>query len=221
MAASLSRSNLRGFNLTRKRAFDLILLVPILLVTAPLMLVVALAIWLVDGEPILFRQVRLGMRGKPFELLKFRTMRQASDAAHREYAGRWISQGRVFGNRNGSGGALYKIANDPRVTRLGAFLRRFSIDELPQLINVLRGDMSLIGPRPAIPYEVQIYQDWHRRRLEAMPGLTGLWQVSGRNRLSFDEMVRLDIDYIEHWSLARDLAILARTPRAVIAGDCR
>jgi lipopolysaccharide/colanic/teichoic acid biosynthesis glycosyltransferase len=127
----------------------------------------------------------------------------------------------VFGNRNGPGGALYKIANDPRITRLGAFLRRLSIDELPQLINVLRGDMSLIGPRPAIPYEVQMYQDWHRRRLDAMPGLTGLWQVSGRNRLSFDEMVRLDIDYIEHWSLARDLAILARTPRAVIEGDCR
>jgi len=221
MAASLPHSGVQDFNPAKKRIFDLVVLVPILLVTAPLMLLVALAVWLVDGKPILFRQVRLGIGGKPFELLKFRTMREASDAAHREYAGRCISQGRVFGNRNRPGGALYKIANDPRITRLGAFLRRLSIDELPQLINVLRGDMSLIGPRPAIPYEVQMYQDWHRRRLDAMPGLTGLWQVSGRNRLSFDEMVRLDIDYIEHWSLARDLAILARTPRAVIEGDCR
>jgi lipopolysaccharide/colanic/teichoic acid biosynthesis glycosyltransferase len=221
MAASLPHSGVQDFNPAKKRIFDLVVLFPILLVTAPLMLLVALAVWLVDGKPILFRQVRLGIGGKPFELLKFRTMREASDAAHREYAGRWISQGRMSGNRNGPGEALYKLANDPRITRLGAFLRRLSIDELPQLINVLRGDMSLIGPRPAIPYEVQMYQDWHRRRLDAMPGLTGLWQVSGRNRLSFDEMVRLDIDYIEHWSLARDLAILARTPRAVIEGDCR
>jgi lipopolysaccharide/colanic/teichoic acid biosynthesis glycosyltransferase len=216
--ASLSHSNISGFNLTTKRVFDLIVLGPILLVVAPLMLLVALAIRFVDGRPILFRQVRLGKDGKPFGLLKFRTMRHASDAAHREYAGKWISQGRAFAN-GGAADTLYKIADDPRVTRLGAVLRRFSIDELPQLINVLRGEMSLIGPRPAIPYEVQMYQEWHRRRLDAMPGLTGLWQVSGRNRLSFDQMVRLDIDYIEHWSLLRDLAILARTPYAVIEGD--
>jgi lipopolysaccharide/colanic/teichoic acid biosynthesis glycosyltransferase len=113
------------------------------------------------------------------------------------------------------------MTNDPRITRLGAILRRFSIDELPQLINVLRGEMSLIGPRPAIPYELELYQDWHRRRLNALPGLTGPWQVGGRNRLSFDDMVRLDIEYIEGWSLARDFAILARTPRAVLAGDGR
>jgi lipopolysaccharide/colanic/teichoic acid biosynthesis glycosyltransferase len=217
MAASVTRSGIRGFNLTKKRLFDLVLLSPILLVAAPAMLLVGLAIRVLDGKPILFRQVRLGIGGKPFELLKFRTMRSASDAAHREYVGRWIA-GRPCADGKGAGG-LYKMTSDPRVTRLGDFLRRFSIDELPQLINVLRGDMSLIGPRPAIPYEVQMYQDWHRRRLTALPGLTGLWQVSGRNRLSFDEMVRLDIDYIDHWSLAGDIAILARTPRAVIAGD--
>ena len=218
MEASATRSGIRGFNLTKKRVFDLVVVCPLLLIAAPLMILVALAIWLFDGRPILFPQVRLGRGGAPFEMLKFRTMRQASDAAHRDYAGRWIAQGRAFSNGKGQG-ALYKMTSDPRITRLGAILRRFSVDELPQLINVVRGEMSLIGPRPAIPYELELYQDWHRRRLDALPGLTGLWQVSGRNRLSFDDMVRLDINYIEHWSLARDLAILARTPRAVLAGD--
>ena len=220
MEVSATRSDFQGFDLTKKRVFDLILLVPILLIAAPLMLLVALAIWIGDRRPILYRQTRIGIGGKPFELLKFRTMHQASDAAHREYTSRWISQGRVVGAVRARN-QLYKMTNDPRITRLGAILRRFSLDELPQLINVLRGEMSLIGPRPAIPYEVALYQDWHRQRLSALPGLTGLWQVNGRNRLSFDEMVRLDIDYIEHWSLARDLEILARTPRAVLQGDGR
>jgi lipopolysaccharide/colanic/teichoic acid biosynthesis glycosyltransferase len=218
MAASATRSRIGGFNLTKKRVFDLVLVCPLLLIAAPLMLLVAVAIWLFDGRPILFRQARLGRGATLFEMLKFRTMRQASDAAHRDYAGRWITQNRAFSNGKGRG-ALYKMTEDPRITRLGAILRRFSIDELPQLLNVVRGEMSLIGPRPALPYELELYRDWHRRRLEALPGLTGPWQVGGRNRLSFDEMVRLDIDYIEHWSLARDLAILARTPRAVLAGD--
>jgi len=221
MAASATRSDIGGFNLTRKRVLDLLLLCPILLFVGPLMLLTALAIRLCDGRPILFRQVRVGMGGRRFELLKFRTMRPASDADHRAYTARWIAQGRPFSSRNGNRTALYKMTQDPRITRLGAILRRFSIDELPQLINVLRGEMSLIGPRPALPYEVELYEDWHRHRLDALPGLTGLWQVSGRNRLSFDEMVRLDIDYIDHWSLARDLAILARTPRAVLQGDGR
>jgi lipopolysaccharide/colanic/teichoic acid biosynthesis glycosyltransferase len=218
MEVSATRSDFQGFDLAKKRLFDLILLVPILLITGPLMLLVGLAIWIVDGRPILYRQTRIGMGGKPFELLKFRTMRHASDAAHREYTSRWISQGRASGARHAQD-QLYKMTNDSRITRLGAILRRFSLDELPQVINVVRGEMSLIGPRPAIPYEVALYQDWHRQRLSALPGLTGLWQVSGRNRLSFDEMVRLDIDYIEHWSLARDVEILARTPRAVLQGD--
>jgi len=219
MAASATRSDIGGFNLTRKRVFDLMVLCPVLMVAAPVMLLTALAIRICDGRPILFRQVRLGMSGKPFEMLKFRTMSQASDAAHREYTSRWIAGGRPLNSR--AQGALYKMADDPRITRLGAILRRFSIDELPQLINVLRGEMSLIGPRPAIPYEVELYQSWHRRRLDAPPGMTGLWQVSGRNRLSFDEMVRLDIDYIDHWSIGRDLAILVRTPCAVLHGEGR
>ena len=225
MEASATHTGFQSFNVTKKRFFDLILLGPILLIAAPLMGLVALTIWIVDGRPILYRQTRLGIGGTPFELLKFRTMRQASDAAHREYVSRWISsdcRSGVNGARDGISNAnqIYKMTDDPRITRLGAVLRRFSLDELPQLINVLRGEMSLIGPRPAIPYEVAMYQDWHRRRLAALPGLTGLWQVSGRNRLSFDEMVRLDIDYIDHWSWG-DLAILARTPRAVVQGDGR
>jgi lipopolysaccharide/colanic/teichoic acid biosynthesis glycosyltransferase len=220
LAASVSRADVGSFIPGGKRVFDLVLLCAIMLLAGPIMLLAALAIRLVDGSPILFRQRRIGLNGKWFELLKFRTMWPlASDASHRTYVNRWIREGRAFGASAPS--ALYKIANDPRVTRLGAMLRRFSIDELPQLLNVLRGDMSVIGPRPAIPYEVEMYRDWHRRRLHALPGLTGLWQVSGRNRLSFDEMVRLDIEYIEHRSLAHDLAILARTPLAILQGDGR
>jgi lipopolysaccharide/colanic/teichoic acid biosynthesis glycosyltransferase len=219
MAVSITRPAIGTLNLTRKRVFDLMLVCPLLLVAAPLMIAAALVIWICDGRPILFRQARLGVGGKQFDLLKFRTMREASDAAHREYAAHWIAKGGPF--EIAGRAALYKMTDDPRISRLGAFLRRFSLDELPQLINVLRGEMSLVGPRPAIPYEAELYKEWHRRRLEALPGLTGLWQVSGRNRLSFDQMVRLDIDYIDHWSLARDLAILARTPRAVLKGDGR
>jgi lipopolysaccharide/colanic/teichoic acid biosynthesis glycosyltransferase len=214
------RSAMCGLNLTKKRMFDLAVVCPLLVLVAPLMVAVAIAVWMLDGRPILFRQIRLGKGAKPFEMLKFRTMRPASDAAHRAYAARWIADGRAFGIGD-QRGVLYKMTADPRITRLGAILRRFSFDELPQLINVLRGEMSLIGPRPALPYELELYRQWHRRRLEALPGLTGPWQVGGRNRLSFDQMVRLDIDYIDHWSLARDVAILARTPHAVLAGDGR
>ena len=204
------------FNPPIKRFLDIVLAWVIIVAASPVILLAALAIWLVDGRPILFRQLRAGMNGRPFELLKFRTMRRAvGDQSHRDYASRWIEEDRPFTKGQQ---VLFKIAGDPRVTRLGVFLRRFSIDELPQIVNVLRGEMSLVGPRPAIPYEVEMYQDWHRRRLDTLPGLTGLWQVSGRNRLSFDEMVSLDIEYIEHWSLERDLQILARTPVAVLRG---
>ena len=141
-----------------------------------------------------------------------------TEQVHREYVKDWIGHnGAATENRNGN--AIYKLDKDPRITRVGTWLRRFSIDELPQLINVLRGEMSLIGPRPALPYELELYQDWHRHRLDAPPGITGLWQVSGRNRLSFDEMVQLDIEYIEDWSLYRDLEILVRTLPAMFAGS--
>jgi lipopolysaccharide/colanic/teichoic acid biosynthesis glycosyltransferase len=142
---------------------------------------------------------------------------RASDKLHREFVKGWILQ-----NGNGAhppqGHELFKLKADSRITPVGRWLRRFSLDELPQLINVLRGEMSVIGPRPALPYELDLYQDWHRHRLDAPPGITGLWQVSGRNRLPFDQMVQLDIKYIEEWSFTGDLEILLRTVPALFAG---
>ena len=164
---------------------------------------------------------RVGIHGRTFEIFKLRTMEVAAgDGAHREFVRQWIVNNDYCGaNGNGHGRPVFKLQNDKRVTRLGKILRRFSIDELPQLINVLRGDMSLIGPRPAVPYELELYDSWHCRRLDAAPGITGLWQVSGRNHLSFEEMVRLDVHYIEDWSLTGDLKILARTVPVLLRGE--
>jgi lipopolysaccharide/colanic/teichoic acid biosynthesis glycosyltransferase len=141
----------------------------------------------------------------------------AGDQVHREYVHDWIRNGTAA--KNGHGPSIYKLTHDDRVTPAGRLLRRFSIDELPQLVNVIRGEMSLIGPRPALPYEISLYDEWHRRRLDGMPGITGLWQVSGRNRLSFAEMVRLDVQYLEDWSFATDLRILARTLPILLRGE--
>ncbi|MGH7933633.1 MAG: exopolysaccharide biosynthesis polyprenyl glycosylphosphotransferase [Candidatus Binataceae bacterium] len=228
-------SNIEGLNLVVKRAFDVTAALFMLIGAAPVLAVAALAIWLDDGRPILFRQVRIGIHGQPFELLKLRTMRRAADdRVHREYVRHWIREGAAAANAgNGNGGTngnangrsngnarpIFKLVRDNRITAIGRVLRRLSIDELPQLINVVRGEMSLIGPRPALPYEIDFYQEWHRRRLDAAPGITGLWQVSGRNRVSFDEMVRLDVQYLEDWSLTGDLRILARTVPALLRGE--
>jgi exopolysaccharide biosynthesis polyprenyl glycosylphosphotransferase len=212
-------SNIEGLNFALKRLFDISTASILIIATAPIMGIAALMTLVLDGRPLLFRQTRIGIHGRRFELLKFRTMRTSnSDAIHRSYVRDWIRSNRPA-NGNGGADGVYKLTADPRITPVGRWLRRFSIDELPQLINVLRGEMSLIGPRPALPYEVECYEDWHRRRLEAPPGITGLWQVSGRNQLSFDQMVRLDIQYIEDWSLGQDLAILFRTVPAMIHGD--
>jgi exopolysaccharide biosynthesis polyprenyl glycosylphosphotransferase len=210
--------NIEGLNLVTKRLFDLVVAATILLVILPVFPLVAAAIWIGDGRPIFFRQQRIGIRGKPFELLKFRTMRTgSSDGAHREYVQKWIGQNGHAAQLNGQ--QIFKLVDDPRITRIGKVLRHLAIDELPQLINVLRGDMSLVGPRPALPYELELYKDWHKRRLDALPGITGLWQVNGRNRLGFDEMVRLDLEYLNGWSLASDLKILFRTIPAVLQGQ--
>jgi exopolysaccharide biosynthesis polyprenyl glycosylphosphotransferase len=210
-------SNIEGLNFAIKRAFDITVASLLLVISAPSIAIVTAAVWLFDGRPVLFRQTRVGLHGRRFEMLKLRTMRAAAgDNVHREYVRKWIGE-KGYGDAHKQ--SVFKLKNDERITRVGRILRRFSIDELPQLINVLRGDMSLIGPRPAVPYELELYNAWHRRRLDAMPGITGLWQVSGRNHLSFEEMVRLDVRYIEDWSLAGDLKILARTVPVLLRGQ--
>jgi len=201
-------SNIAGWNLFVKRAIDVGVSGLLLALLAPLFAVVALAIKIDSRGPVFFRQVRLGKGGVVFTCLKFRSMHERAEDRIAELLA-----------LNEADGPIFKIRADPRLTRVGQYLRRWSIDELPQLLNVFRGDMSLVGPRPPIPAEVEKYEEWHRRRLEVVPGITGLWQVSGRSELSFDEMVMLDIYYIENWSLSLDLQILARTGPAVVAGS--
>ncbi|MBO9370584.1 MAG: undecaprenyl-phosphate glucose phosphotransferase [Chloroflexi bacterium] len=191
-----------------KRLIDVTLATMGLLLGAPLFLLIALAIRLDSPGPIIFRQTRVGLRGRHFEMYKFRSMHVGAE-----------EQQDMLADINEADGPIFKIRDDPRLTRVGRILRRLSMDELPQLVNVLRGEMSLIGPRPPIPAEVEKYQEWHKKRLEAPPGMTGLWQVSGRSRLSFDEMVLLDIYYIENWSLWLDFKILMRTIPKVLLGE--
>lgn len=202
-----------------KRITDVMLSGSALLVLAPVWLVIALLIKLDSRGSIFYRQERVGMDGRVFLCYKFRTMHvDTDDSTHREYQQLYIA-GRPETNLGDDAKPVYKMQGDPRVTRMGGVLRRLSLDELPQLFNVLAGDMSVVGPRPPIPYEVEFYQTAHRRRLDMKPGLTGLWQVSGRNRLSFDEMVRLDVFYIENWSLWLDLKIMLKTLPVMLRGD--
>jgi lipopolysaccharide/colanic/teichoic acid biosynthesis glycosyltransferase len=170
--------------------------------------------------PVFFRQQRVGRYGVNFEFLKFRSMYVSTDAAiHKEYVRNFIA-GKAAASADASKKTVYKITNDPRVTWIGKIMRRTSLDEVPQFWNVLRGEMSLVGPRPPIPYEIEAYDIWHRRRLlESRPGITGLWQVHGRSKTTFDEMVRLDLQYSRMWSPMLDVKILLQTPRAVLSGD--
>ncbi|MBW7881583.1 MAG: sugar transferase [Caldilineaceae bacterium] len=197
--------SIQGWNLILKRTFDLVVGGLMTLVALPIGAVIALAIRLDTPGPVLYSQVRVGRNGKEFRCLKFRSMVSNADALREQVAA-----------MNESTGPLFKIRNDPRLTRVGRFIRRYSLDELPQLINVLRGEMSLIGPRPNLPHEVAQYRDWMMKRLSVSPGLTGLWQVSGRSDLAFDEMVLLDIYYVENWSMGLDLSILLRSVPAVL-----
>lgn len=201
-----------GYRLT-KRFLDVAVSSAGLVVSSPFMLVIAAAIRIGSPGPILFRQERLGIGGRRFTLYKFRTMHAAADEeAHREYVQRLITR------EQPTDATWIPLQEDPRVTRIGGFLRRSHLDEVPQLLNVLRGEMSLVGPRPPIPYEVELYAPWHLRRLAVVPGLTGLWQVRGWGRLSFDEGVALDLEYIERRSLATDLRILFRTAWQITTG---
>jgi lipopolysaccharide/colanic/teichoic acid biosynthesis glycosyltransferase len=191
-----------------KRLIDLLGAGAVLLLGIPLFCIVALAIKLEDGGPVFFRQVRIGKHGRRFHMYKFRSMARNAEAL----------KAALMAQNEMPGGVLFKIRRDPRVTRVGRVCRRLSIDELPQVFNVLRGDMSLVGPRPPVPSEVALYDPHQRRRLGATPGITCLWQVSGRNDIDFVGQVRMDIQYIERQTLAMDLAILARTLPAVLSG---
>lgn len=202
-----------------KRLVDMVVAAIGLLLCSPLFIIISAVVKLSSCGPVFYRQERIGQHGVPFVFLKFRSMYVDSDPReHKEYVHQIIAGKAEPYTQNGT--SVYKLTTDPRVTRVGALLRKTSLDELPQLVNVLRGEMSLVGPRPPIAYEVEAYRLWHRRRiLEAKPGITGLWQVNGRSRVKFDEMVRLDLAYAKTWSLWLDVKILLRTPRAVLEGS--
>ena len=196
-----------GFDYFLKRTFDVIGSLLILLVLSPVLVAIALAVKLTSRGPIVFRSWRPGLAGDPFPCLKFRTMITGADRMQAELEHQNESDSEV----------LFKIREDPRLTRIGPFLRRFSLDELPQLVNVLRGDMSLVGPRPLPTRDYERLEEWHRKRYLVLPGMTGLWQVSGRSELDFDELVRLDFVYLERWSVGLDLVILLKTVPAVLS----
>jgi lipopolysaccharide/colanic/teichoic acid biosynthesis glycosyltransferase len=215
------RDNAKKFFCMIKRIMDIAGSALALLLFAPVLLVIALAVKLTSKGPVLYRQKRVGQHGEHFVFLKFRSMKDKNDdSVHKEYTRRLIAGSAESHPENGNGNGVYKLTMDSRITRVGGFLRKTSLDELPQFINVLKGEMSLVGPRPATIYEVAEYDIWHRRRvLEAKPGITGLWQVNGRSRIKFADMVRLDLRYAKTWSPWMDLKILLRTPAAVVFGD--
>lgn len=204
----IKERSINGSHLFFKRMIDIIISFIGIVLLIPLFLVIATAIKLDTPGPVLLRQIRVGKGERLFACYKFRSMRVGADVEKSQLA-----------DRNEQAGPWFKMKEDPRITKVGRFLRRMSVDELPQLLNVLMGHMSLIGPRPALPAEVQRYQPWHKRRLEVAPGMTGLWQVSGRSNLTFDEMVLLDLYYIENWSPLLDLQIALRTVPKVISGE--
>jgi len=204
---SVREVSISGWNLALKRTLDLSIALVGSILLLPLFIAIAIAIKLDSPGPILFKQVRVGKGGRPFVLYKFRSMHQGAEEELSKLA-----------ELNEAEGPIFKIRNDPRLTRVGRFLRRTSLDELPQFYNVLRGEMSIVGPRPALPSEVERYQEWHKKRFKALPGMTGLWQVSGRSDLPFDEMCLLDIYYVESWSLLLDIKILFKTIPAVLLG---
>jgi len=215
------RDNAKKFFCVTKRIMDIVGSALALLLFAPILLLIAIAIKLTSEGPVFFRQKRVGQYGEQFVFLKFRSMKVNNDASeHKQFVQQMIAGNAVSNGSDKSGPAVYKLTKDRRVTRVGGFLRKTSLDELPQFWNVLKGEMSLVGPRPPVGYEVEAYDIWHRRRLlEAKPGITGLWQVNGRSRVTFDEMVRLDLRYAKTWSPWMDVKILLQTPAAVMFGD--
>jgi exopolysaccharide biosynthesis polyprenyl glycosylphosphotransferase len=195
-----------GIDYALKRTFDLVLSVAGLVFLSPVLLAIGLAVKLSSRGPAIYRSVRPGMAGRPFYCFKFRTMREHADQIQADLE-----------PLNEKSGALFKIRHDPRLTKVGRFLRRFSLDELPQLVNVVRGEMSLVGPRPLPMRDFERLEEWHKKRYLVLPGITGLWQVSGRSDLDFDDLVRLDFLYLERWSILLDLSILLKTVPAVLS----
>jgi lipopolysaccharide/colanic/teichoic acid biosynthesis glycosyltransferase len=203
-----------------KRSMDIAGSLFALVLTSPFLVFISVMIKLTSKGPILFRQERIGQHGRKFTFLKFRSMYFANDhTIHQEYVKRLIAGSTGLEQENGRKPEVYKLTNDPRITPFGRFLRKTSLDEIPQFLNVLTGSMSLVGPRPPVPYEFECYESWHRQRLVAVkPGITGQWQVGGRSRTTFDEMVRMDLKYSSSWTVWGDIKILSRTPRAVLSG---
>jgi exopolysaccharide biosynthesis polyprenyl glycosylphosphotransferase len=207
LTVSVKRVRLTAAQRRMRRLFDLVLATGTIVFLLPVWLAIAIAVKTTSRGPILYRQTRVGRGGKHFKMVKFRTMVRDADR---------MTDALI--DLNHADGPLFKIPDDPRITRVGRVLRRYSLDELPQLLNVLAGDMSLVGPRPPLPEEVSTYEDWHHERLAVTPGITGLWQVSGRSDLAFEDYMRLDLFYIENWSISYDLYILAKTIPTVVSG---
>jgi exopolysaccharide biosynthesis polyprenyl glycosylphosphotransferase len=215
----VKRTRLEGWGRVYKRAFDIIVSILLIVLASPVMLLAAAAVWLDSKGPVIFRNERVGLNGKRFDVFKFRSM-QARFSVGEQFPDQRAAlayEQKLIRERGIKEGPVYKIKDDPRVTRVGRFLRRTSVDELPQLFNVLKGDMSLVGPRPHQPREVAKYERHHRRVLIVRPGITGLAQISGRSDLEFEEEVRLDTFYIENWTPLMDLAILLKTPKAALS----
>ena len=210
-------NNLTGFNYMIKRAFDIVVSLTLLIILAPLMILVAVLIKIFSPGPVFYTQERFGYKKQSFKFYKFRSMHHNSDdSVHKEYVEKWINNNQESELKDGDT-TVHKLTDDSRIIPvLGTFIRKYSIDELPQLFNALIGDMSLVGPRPCLRYEMNNYKAWHKARFDVLPGITGLWQVSGRNRLSFEEMVRLDISYLQNWSFEKDLFIILKTPFIIL-----
>jgi lipopolysaccharide/colanic/teichoic acid biosynthesis glycosyltransferase len=199
-----------------KRLMDVLIALGLIVLFGPLMMLIMAGIRISSPGPIYYRQTRIGKNGKPFRMLKFRSMQVKNDPdLHRAYVQKLIHENIQPG---ASGKSNLKMLGDPRITGLGKYLRKFSLDELPQFFNVLRGEMSMVGPRPSLPYEYEVYKEWHKQRLMVLPGITGLWQAMARNTVSFDDMVRIDIQYIQSMNLWLDLKIMFLTPVVMIRG---
>jgi len=215
----LGEPALKGMGVVAKRAVDLMASAGAIVVFAPLFILIALLVRVLSPGPVLFKQIRAGRDGRPFTFYKFRTMRHdIDDTIHREYASSFIGGKELRLRDEKTDKKIYKMPDDPRVTSIGKILRKTSLDELPQIFNVLKGDMSIVGPRPPIAYELTVYKEWHKRRLRAKPGITGLWQVSGRSSVPFHDMVLLDLYYINRWSLLLDFEIIFKTVPVIVSG---